>query len=156
MSNQNFTELLLHTAVCAIASDGVVDQREIDALIHIEKSSPYFSADDLSSKLEELIKDCMIDYQVFRDKLFKTLDNANLNILEELTLLEISFRIISADEIEEDAEKKFINNLCDHLNVDSHIINQRFGEIDYLESNDSEFKKFDQINQVNINEIKKS
>ena len=34
MGDKNFTELLLHTAVCAIASDGVVDEREKEALVY--------------------------------------------------------------------------------------------------------------------------
>jgi len=155
MGKQNFTELLLHTAVCAIASDGVVDEREKAALHHIEKESPYFSSDDLSTKLDELIQQCMLNFALFRDNLFKSLDSVELNIVEELTLLEISFRIISADDIEEDSEKIFIKNLRDHLKVETHIITERFGVIDYLENKESEFKNFDKISEIQIKKIKK-
>jgi uncharacterized membrane protein YebE (DUF533 family) len=43
MEPTKFKELLLNIAVCAIACDGVVDEREIEALYKIEKDSPYFS-----------------------------------------------------------------------------------------------------------------
>ena len=38
-----FKELLLKVAVCAIACDGDIDDREIEALHEIEKKSPYFA-----------------------------------------------------------------------------------------------------------------
>lgn len=155
MDDKNFTELLLHTAVCAIASDRVVDEREKEALHKIEINSPYFSSDDLSTKLDELLEQCILNFDLFRDNLFKSLDSVELNILEELTLLEISFRIIAADEIEEEAEKDFIKNLREHLKVKSDIITQRFGEIDYLENKESEFKNFDKISEIDIKQIKK-
>ena len=49
-----------------------------------------------------------------------------------MTLIEISLRIILADEKEEDSEKKFISNLRKNLNLTDFLIHQRFGSIDYL------------------------
>ena len=154
MQKSNFKEILLQTAVCAIACDGDIDDREKEALYNIEKKSPYFSSEDLSSTLDKLIEDCMSNLQSFKDKLFKSLDEVELNIVEELTLLEISFRIISADEIEQKSEQEFIINLCQHLKVESEIIRERFGEIEYLTKKESEFKSFDYIPDIQTKEIK--
>ena len=154
MEKSNFKEILLRTAVCAIACDGDIDDREKEALYNIEKKSPYFSSEDLSSSLDKLIENCMSGFQSFKDELFKSLDEVELNIVEELTLLEISFRIIAADEIEQESEQEFIINLRKHLKVENEIIRERFGMIDYLTKEESEFKSFDITPDIEIREIK--
>lgn len=135
-----FKELLLKVAVCAIACDGDIDDREIEALHKIEKKSPYFSALDLSEVLEKSLETCSNDLNAFKINVFRILDDNTLNIVQELSILEISLRIIAADEIEEDREKTFINDLRTHLEVEDFIISQRFGEITYLKPKNSEFK----------------
>ena len=154
MKKSNFKEILLRTAVCAIACDGDIDDREKEALYNIEKKSPYFSSEDLSSSLDKLIENCMSDFQSFKDELFKSLNEVELNIVEELTLLEISFRIIAADEIEQESEQEFIINLRKHLKVENEIIRERFGMIDYLTKEESEFKSFDNTPDIETKEIK--
>jgi len=154
MEKLNFKEILLRTAVCAIACDGDIDDREKEALYNIEKKSPYFSSEDLSSSLDKLIENCMSGFQSFKDELFKSLDEVELNIVEELTLLEISFRIIAADDIEQESEQEFIIHLRKHLKVENEIIRERFGMIEYLTKEESEFKSFDIIPDIEIREIK--
>lgn len=158
MEKLNFSEILLRTAVCAIACDGDIDEREKEMLFNIEKNLEYFSEIDLSSSLEIALQDCTSDLKLFTDNLFKSLDEVELNIAEELTLLELSFRIIAADDIEQKSEQDFIINLSQHLDVDYEIIRQRFGTIAYLEKKESEFKKFDtsiDIENIQINNKKK-
>ena len=46
--------------------------------------------------------------------------------------MEISLRIIAADDKEEKAEKEFIIELRKCLSISDLIIFQRFGKIDYL------------------------
>jgi len=154
MEKLNFKEILLRTAVCAIACDGDIDDREKEALYNIEKKSPYFSSEDLSSSLDKLIENCMGGFQSFKDELFKSLDEVELKIVEELTLLEISFRIIAADEIEQESEREFVINLRKHLKVENEIIRERFGMIDYLTKEESEFKSFDITPDIEIREMK--
>ena len=140
MENTEFKELLLNIAVLAIACDGDVDDREIEALHRIEKDSPYFSAIDLSKNLENALQDCAADLEAFQKKIFDILSSNSLNIVQELTALEISLRIIAADEIEEEKEKAFVNDLRTHLELDDFLIEQRFGDIPYLKPKKSEFK----------------
>jgi len=140
MENTEFKELLLNIAVLAIACDGHIDAREIEALHRIEKDSPYFSAIDLSKNLENALQDCAADLEAFQKKIFDILSSNSLNIVQELTALEISLRIIAADEIEEEKEKAFVNDLRTHLELDDFLIVQRFGDIPYLKPKKSEFK----------------
>lgn len=153
MELSNFKELLLKIAICAIACDGDIDDREIEALHKIEKESPYFSAMDLSETLEKSLSECLNDLKTFKNDIFKTLDNNFLNIVQELTTLEISLRIIAADEIEEETEKVFINDLRTHLDLDDFLIEQRFGDIPYLKPKKSEFKNknSDDSNDLEVN-----
>lgn len=140
MEPTKFKELLLNVAVCAIACDGVVDEREIEALYKIEKDSPYFSALDLSGSLEKSLESCSNDLNTFKKNVFDLLEANSLNIVQELTVLEISLRIITADEIEEDSEKTFVNELRSYLKLEDFLIVHRFGDISYLKSKKSEFK----------------
>ena len=50
----------------------------------------------------------------FKKNVFDLLEANTLNIVQELTILEISLRIIAADEIEEEKEKAFVNDLRTH------------------------------------------
>lgn len=140
MELSKFKELLLKVAVCAIASDDHIDDREIQALHEIEKKSPYFSALDLSETLNNSLEACSKDIHIFKKNVFDLLENNKLNVVQELTILEISLRIIAADEIEEEKEKAFVNDLRAHLELDDFLIEQRFGNIPYLKPKKSEFK----------------
>ncbi len=128
----NYKNILLNTAVCAIACDGDVDAREIDALKNIEKNSPYFSSQDLSETLEKSLDKCSLDAIKFQKSIFSDIKKAKLNLVQELTLMEISLRIIAADKIEEDSEREFIINLRKCLTISDLILFQRFGKIEYL------------------------
>mgnify|MGYP001475012257 FL=1 len=140
MELSKFKEVLLKVAVCAIACDGDIDDREIEMLHKIEKESPYFSALNLSDILEKFLDSCKKDLNTFKNNLLDILKGNTLNIVQELTILEISLRIIAADEIEEDSERAFINDLRVHLDLDDFLIEQRFGDIPYLKPKKSEFK----------------
>ena len=69
------------------------------------------------------------------------------------TLLVISQATLS-DEIEEDKEKEFVINLREHLKLGNDMIIERFGVIDYLTKEESEFKSFDYTADIEIKEIK--
>ena len=53
--------MFLDIAVAAISCDGDIDEREIDKLKEIEKSSPYFSEFDLSKPLNKSLEISMKD-----------------------------------------------------------------------------------------------
>jgi hypothetical protein len=148
METSEYKKILLDVAVCAISCDGIIDEREIKELNEIEKTSPYFSALDLSETLEASLKECMDNNEAFQQKVFEILDANELNIVQELSIIDISLKIIAADEKEEDSEIKFLKNLRSHLRVEDVIIKQRFGSISNLSSLNSEFTNFS--NEIEI------
>tara|TARA_B000000475_G_C15983833_1_gene442129 strand:- start:985 stop:1455 length:471 start_codon:yes stop_codon:yes gene_type:complete len=153
MDKIKFKELLMNISICAIACDGDIDEREIEALKNIEKNTPYFSGIDLSKKLESSLKNCLADLDKFQKDIFNKLESAKLNIIQELMILEISMRIISADQIELEIEKEYINNLRKYLQIDDFLINERFGDIEYLRPMSNEFNS--EVNLPNAVEKKK-
>lgn len=156
MENSEYKKILLDIAVCAISCDGIIDDREINELNEIEKTSPYFSALDLSETLEASLKECMNNNEAFQQKVFQILDTNELNIVQELSIIDISLKIIASDEKEEEAEIKFLKDLRSHLKVEDVIIKQRFGSISYLSSINSEFINFsDEIEIVTKEKNKK-
>ena len=127
-----YKEILLNTAVCAIAADEIIDERETEALYNIEKKSPYFSSIDLEQTLKSSLDTCMNDIESFIDSTLDWISKEDLNVVQELTLLDISLRIVAADDIVVEKEKQFIKRLRGVLKVDDFIISERFGAIEYL------------------------
>ncbi len=127
-----YKEILLNTAVCAIAVDEIIDERETEALYRIEKKSPDFSSVDLEKTLESSLDKCMNDIESFINSTLDGISKEDLNPAQELTLLEISLRIVIADDIVVEEEKQFIKRLRGVLKVDDIIISERFGTIEYL------------------------
>ena len=52
MKQEEYNLLLLKVAICAMGSDGVIDDREIEMLYNIEKESNYFKNIELSNILD--------------------------------------------------------------------------------------------------------
>ncbi len=74
----------------------------------------------------------MSDIESFTNSTLERITKSNLNVVQELTLLEISLRIIAADDIITEEEEQFIIRLRTVLKLDDLIISERFGGIDYL------------------------
>jgi len=127
-----YRTILLKTAISAIASDGVVDDREIEALYRIEKKSKYFASSDLEQLLKADLELCMANIDKYFTSTLDSISSESLNIAQELELLEISFRIIHADGILAIKEERFIKQLRAVLQVNDLVIAQRFGEIKSL------------------------
>ena len=150
MEPTKFKELLLKIAVCAIACDGVVDEREIEAFTKLKKTLLTFLLWIYQNPSKNLLKRAQTDLNTFKKNVFDLLEANSLNIVQELTVLEISLRIITADEIEEDSEKTFVNELRSYLKLEDFLIVQRFGDISYLKPKKSEFKsnKSDDLDSI--------
>ena len=65
----------------------------------------------------------------------------------DLIILEISLRIIAADNIEEKEEEAYMINLRNNLSIDDLLISERFGTIKYLGITRDEVNQFNEFNQ---------
>ena len=132
MEKEGVKKMFLDIAVAAISCDGDIDEREIDKLKEIEKSSPYFSEFDLSKPLNKSLEVSMKDLNAFQHKLFEAIKKANLDIVQQLSVIDICLEIIAADEKIANSEINFIKNLRKNLTISDDLIFERFGQIDYL------------------------
>lgn len=140
MEKEEVKKMFLDIAVAAISCDGDIDEREIDKLKEIEKSSPYFSEFDLSKPLNKSLEISMKDLMAFQNTLFESIKKSDLNIVQQLSAIDICLEIIAADEKIENSEIEFVKNLRKNLTVSNDVVFERFGQIDYLFLNEeSEF-----------------
>jgi uncharacterized tellurite resistance protein B-like protein len=140
MEKEEVKKMFLDIAVAAISCDGDIDEREIDKLKEIEKSSPYFSEFDLSKPLNKSLEISMKDLMAFQNTLFESIKKTDLNIVQQLSAIDICLEIIAADEKIENSEIEFVKNLRKNLTVSNDVVFERFGQIDYLFLNEeSEF-----------------
>ena len=140
MEKEEVKKMFLDIAVAAISCDGDIDEREIDKLKEIEKSSPYFSEFVLSKPLNKSLEISMKDLMAFQNTLFESIKKSDLDIVQQLSAIDICLEIIAADEKIENSEIEFVKNLRKNLTVSNDVVFERFGQIDYLFLNEeSEF-----------------
>jgi hypothetical protein len=128
----DFQRLLFRTAFCVMACDGHIDEREVNEIKLMNKSSAYFQGIDLSNELEELLTDLKARGKQIVDELFDTLAKLDISMVQELLILEVAFRLVHADEKVDENEIKFLRFLRSKLKIHDEIIRDRFGVVEYL------------------------
>ena len=158
METKDFKKLLFKTAFCVMACDGSIDDIEIQEMKKIDSNTSYFSDIDLSDELDNLINDLQNKNVKIVKRLFDSLRENTLTVTQELLILEITMRIINADNIIADNETRFLNLIRSKLDVSDQIIHERFGKIPFLKNlnyEDLELSQSDFIKEIEISEIKK-
>lgn len=132
MDKDNFKRLLFKVAFCTMACDGYIDEREINELMVMDTSTTFFDGISLTSELNQLVADFTDKGKTVIKDMLEELKSAALNPLQEMIILEVSLRIINADEKHDENEIKFVNLLRSKLKLHDEIILDRFGKIDIL------------------------
>ena len=136
MDKNKFKKILFKVAFCTMACDGHIDDREIEELQIMDKKTSFFEAIDLSEELKQLIKDLDKKGTKVIEELFVCLRETKLNPIQELLVLEVALRIINADGKHDENEVKFIHLLRSKLKLHDETINDRFGDLDILYTNE--------------------
>jgi tellurite resistance protein len=136
MDKNKFKKILFKVAFCTMACDGHIDDREIKELQIMDKKTSFFEAIDLSEELKQLIKNLDKNGTKVIEELFSCLRDTKLNPIQELLVLEVALRIINADGKHDENEVKFIHLLRSKLELHDETINDRFGELDILYTNE--------------------
>ena len=158
METEDFKKLLFKTAFCVMACDGSIDKKEIQELKKIDSSTTYFSDIDLSDELDHLIDDLKNKNIKIVKNLFDSLRENKLTISQELLVLEITMRIINADNVIDENEVRFLKLIRSKLELGNEIIHERFGKIPYLKNlnfENLEISQSDFIKEIEITDIKK-
>ena len=134
MESSNFEKLLLETVFCCMASDGHIDQREVDTIENLCTSSDMFNDLELHYEVNQLVQKINTDGKQFIQQYLEALTNAGLTETEELTLIDFALRTINADEILEYSEIKFFKNIRHRLKIsDDRILGSHPDIGDFLE-----------------------
>ena len=158
METKDFKKLLFETAFCVMACDGSIDDLEIQEMKKIDSNTSYFSDIDLSDELDNLINDLQNKNVKIVKRLFDSLRENTLTVTQELLVLEITMRIMNADNVIVDNETRFLDLIRSKLDISDQIIHERFGKIPYLKNlnyQDVELSQSDFIKEIEITEIKK-
>lgn len=137
MDALEFKKLLFKTAFCCIACDGHIDDMEIKEMHKLDRDTSYFGDVDLSDELNALIEDLKQNGTRVISNLFKEIQENEINPVQELLLLEITMRLIYADEQIKENELKFLRLLRSKLEVFDEIIIERFGRKNLLFDKDN-------------------
>lgn len=148
LDRQEIQKLLFKTAFCLMACDGHIHELEIKELKQMIKSTAYFQGIDLTSEVEELLKEFREKGKPLVEEILEDLHRLNLSLVQEMLVLEVAFRLVHADEKLEENEIKFIRFLRGKLRIHDEIIRDRFGLVEYL------FDK-DYANEIVKQEVKK-
>jgi len=132
LERPDFQRLLFRTAFCVMACNGELHQKEKDEIRGMSKSASYFKGINLSAELQELLNDFKERGTHIVEELFETLTKLDASIVQELLLLEVAFRVVAADNEEDEYERKFVRFLRSKLKVHDEVIRDRFGAVDYL------------------------
>ena len=127
MKNE-FNQILFRTAFCCMTCDGHIDETEIEEIHKMDKNTSYFGEIDVSRELEKMINDLRTIGNRVIENLFSDLRKTKLNTIQELLVLEVTLRIIHADEKVDENELRFLRLLRGRLEVHDETIIERFGK----------------------------
>ena len=136
MDKNKFKKILYKVAFCTMICDGEIQKEEIEELKIMDKQTSFFEAIDLSEELKQLVGDFKNIGTKVIEELFVSLKETKLNPIQELLVLEVAIRIAYANDEIDPNEKKFIQLLRSKLELHDETINDRFGELDILYTNE--------------------
>lgn len=137
LMDKQFKKLLFKSAFCTMACDGRIDDTEIEEIRLMDKNTSYFGDIDLSDEVDILVKQFKKNGKQVINDLFSELRKTDLNPVQELLLLEVTFRIMAADTVIDENEIRFLHHLRGALDVYDEVIAQRFGKNNLLFDTDS-------------------
>ncbi|MDR2772238.1 MAG: TerB family tellurite resistance protein, partial [Elusimicrobiota bacterium] len=120
--NIDFEKLLIKTAFCCMASDGFIDDREVEIVKSMSNKSPLLQGFDYNVEIDRFIKELRQKGKGFSSAYFKQLENADMTKEQKLVLINFVIEIIKADDIIEYSEIRFFKNIKRRLNLNDDII----------------------------------
>ena len=126
MEQRDLQKILLDSAICALACDGEIHEKELRELKLIVEQAQYFKGFNGRELIRGLIDTVQKDGKKFLSEYFAALDAA------ELTPVQVILRIVNADERIDDNEKTFVQLVRAKFRLYDEIIVQRFGHIPFL------------------------
>ncbi len=142
MDTITFDQLLLKTAFCCMASDGHIDQREVELIKSLCEDSKMFESFDFQERINLFITRINSDSKGFIKNYFELLEKGGLTEEEELILIDFAVKTINADEQVEYSEIKFFKNIRHRLQIKDEDILKSFPDIEIFLEDDIETESY--------------
>jgi len=126
-----FNKLLLKTAFCCMASDGRIDEKEINTIKSLYESSDLFKGFNFEEEINLLIHKINDRGTEFIKYYFNLLSESNLSQDEESMLLDFAIQTIHSDGIDDYEEVKFFKNIRHRLTITDEMILEKHPEVEY-------------------------
>lgn len=133
MEQPNFNELLLQTAFSCMASDGEIDQSEVQLINALHEKEKLFGVDDINTELNRLVETINKKGMGFLREYLSHLSQAELTEKQEIELIKTAIKTIKADNDERYSEIKFFKILRSKLKVDDLTLIEALSEFENLE-----------------------
>lgn len=130
MNEITFDKLLLKTAFCCMASDGNIDNREIEVIKTLCEKTSLLQKFNFQEEINLLISKINEKGLEFISYYFDQLKNSSLTEPDELTLIDFAIQTIKADEQIEYSEIKFFKIIRSYLKIKDERILEIFPEIE--------------------------
>lgn len=147
METISLDKLLLKTAFCCMASDGNIDEREIQLIKKMCENSSHFYKMNFNEELNFLLDQINKRGKEFISYYLDILDSANLSESEELILINFAIETIKADDQIEYSEIKFFKNIRHRLKISNESILKIYPDIE-------QFLEEDIVNDLFLDKLK--
>lgn len=126
-------ELYLKTMFCCMACDGDIAQEEIEMVRNMAASSPMFEGIDVEKKINAYVSAINRDGRKFLIRYLDGLSQEELAPSEQLQIVDLSIRMIEADNRIEYSEVKFFKKIRARLTLpDEQILARHPDKEDFL------------------------
>lgn len=126
-------ELFLKTMFCCMACDGGIVQEEINMIKGISVQTPILEGMDVENILNAYISAINKNGALFLRKYLNELSEEELASEDELQIIDLSIRMIEADNHIEYSEVKFFKKIRSRLSIsDEQILAQHPSKEDFL------------------------
>lgn len=126
-------ELYLKTMFCCMACDGNIAQEEINMVKEIAKKTSIFEKVDVEKVLNTYVSEMNQNGALFLRRYLNELSAESLTSIEELQIIDLSIRMIEADNCIEYSEVKFFKKIRSRLSVsDEQILEWHPDKEDFL------------------------
>lgn len=133
MKNSEFKDFLFKSAVIAMACDGDIAEEEIEEIKTIVANEIYFMDYDFEEPLQNNIEAIKINGKKTVNQFLQEIANNDLNEHQELLLIEVLLKIITADSKIEESELQFLHLVKSKLKTDEVTLITNFpNQINYL------------------------
>lgn len=146
MENITFDKLLLKTAFCCMASDGKIDNREVELIKKMCQQSSLFNDFDFGKEINNLLVKINERGAEFIQYYFDLLNHSDLTEDEELIIIDFAINTINADEVVEYSEVKFFKAIRKCLNITDDKILAIYPDLEiFLEEDIDTESKLDKL-----------